>query len=396
MTAEHELQPVAVIASDTHLIERMWTSRNLTDDAYYSFQQVIQYAQKFHVPLILAGDITHRRIIDSRTLQELSRINSIPDKCYIIQGQHDLQPIPYLKVINPDKVIWLEEYDHTLDLGQGWKIFGFDWKSPMRLPEHIKSIPTDTSLLVLHQVFEKFMGNITNPELSVALIPEFISLLVIGDYHAYFYGSLTEDHELPKVLSPGGTVLTSLGDKLKKGCFLLMGTPHNFEMRFLPIKTRPVFTTTIENKEALDDFIKRREEVLEKLISAPKKMELPPELQLPIVYIKYPLPLRKDIQETIQLLEKVSFTIVREFPDTEALQNSHEMLDGDVADLFSAERKIDFSVFLKHFISEKDDPDLMFVCKELLNENNTLESVRKAYFARAEAADASHSGCTHV
>lgn len=283
-------QPLAVVTSDCHLALRTWQSRpTLAGDSVYAFQQIVDLAIERGLPVIAAGDVIDKQrngslVIDNlgRMLRQLGRHRL---RLYFIQGQHDLQPVPWLSAIGGrDHAIWV--HDQCFKLG-GIVFQGFDWSPADKLAKYLaEEIQPDTDVLVLHQVVHEWMGGVTATEMSFTQIPERVEMVIIGDYHEKtgvetFTNAAGGD---VKVLSPGSTCLQSISEPPAKFCYVLY---DDLSVEAVQLKTRPLLAPRpLSLEEHVDRFVEEAPHQIREAEAEAKALGIPPQIARPIVYVK--------------------------------------------------------------------------------------------------------------
>lgn len=181
-----------LVTSDVHLSDKIWKHRLIEDDSYYSWLQIVQMAIDHEVSaIILAGDILDKQTNFSRPIKELlfglGRLDQHDIDIIYNQGQHELQQMPWLAV----GVIsnWIQAA--PLTYGGGWTLDGCDYKNTEKLQEFLKSERAlNADILIMHQVWRDFMGDMCKPQGEFADIPENVRYLITGITMRLFARSL--------------------------------------------------------------------------------------------------------------------------------------------------------------------------------------------------------------
>ena len=172
---------VAVVFADAHLTNKTWQKHNIRGDTFYAFYQVIDEAIRLKVPIIAAGDLIDKKTNVSETIvcmnDALQTLHKAGLTFYYVQGQHELSSVPWMNVNSCTRRLHRE----LVNLG-GLNIYGIDYQSTEGLAVELKDIPKNADVLVCHQVWSEFMGDITFPQGSFADIPH-VSTVITGDYH---------------------------------------------------------------------------------------------------------------------------------------------------------------------------------------------------------------------
>lgn len=280
-----------LVTSDLHLSSRIWNHRPIDGDSYHSWHQIVNLAHEHNVnAVILAGDILDKQINVSDPIHELlAGVASLTEKgiaVYYNQGQHEYQSSPWLQAAA--KAVWLHENPSVyLD---GWQITGCDYQnSEEKLKQFLESeLARECPILVCHQVWKDFMGDMAKPQGCFKDIPQNVKYLITGDYHQHLvhhYGDLT-------VLSPGSTHMRSISEPEEKSVFLL--STHNKKHVFnlqpmvesLPLRTRRCIRVHADKAKGSWDVLQLyTEAMLERAEAYAKKHALPEELTIPLVQL---------------------------------------------------------------------------------------------------------------
>jgi DNA repair exonuclease SbcCD nuclease subunit len=251
-----------LIASDLHLSQRIWQHRPIFGDSYSSWRQLVQYAIDYEVTaVILAGDLLDRQSNTSEPVCEfaagLNRLIEAGIEVFYVQGQHEMQEVPWASLAKGVQHI----NDKLVDIAR-LKVYGMDFRSATQLQASLAQIPPEANVLVAHQVWSDFMGDIVHSQGSFADIPSHIELLITGDYHK------TVCQQLPsgmQVLSPGSTHMRAINEPAEKyGHLLTVQDDGSVQWQALELLTRPVLMWDL--REGVDEpallFARCREELL--------------------------------------------------------------------------------------------------------------------------------------
>lgn len=275
----------AILTADCHLQRRAWAKRpTLQGDAYFSFEQIVDLAVSQQADIIAAGDVIDRRINEQQPIaflrRQLARLQEAGVHLYHIQGQHEWQEFPWLDSICPEVAKWLP----PLGLCEiaGIKVYGVDWTPAAYLPDKLASVPADTQLLVLHQVYAE-LSPALSAELVSSQLPD-VPLLLIGDTHVHHVGEARNAAgNTTTYFSPGSIAMQSIDEDAKKYVFVLSSSG---EVETVRLSTRPVLRQSpIRDIAALNKFVSGVGAVLD--ATAKRAERLPPDLRLPILEVPY-------------------------------------------------------------------------------------------------------------
>lgn len=234
-----------LVASDLHLSDRIWRHRLIMGDSYHAWKQIIQIALDHEVDaVILAGDVLDAQANLAEPIRELiAGIRQLQEKkitVYYTQGQHEYQRVPWLAAI--PGTVWL----HTADLvsPEGWQIVGCDYQNREGLQTFLRSArATSADILVCHQVWAEFMGDVGKPQGAFTDIPENVRVLITGDYHE----TIIQKYEDLIVISPGSTHFRSVSEPEDKSVVLLSLASRKVApvIKLIPLATRRRINITV-------------------------------------------------------------------------------------------------------------------------------------------------------
>lgn len=266
-----EPHDVAVLVADTHLQERNWSHRPMEGDSYYSFEQVITYAIDRNLPVIGAGDLIDRNLNRSGPIvflsEQLRRLRDAGLPFFYIQGQHELADVPWLE-LGGDNVRHLHNSWTIID---GVKIFGIDYQPAGKLQECLGNIPSNTDLVIMHQVWSDHMGSIANPQGSMSEIP-FVQMVFTGDFHETHVQTIRNKQGEPMIaVSPGSTSMQSVSEPPDKHFFVLqLDDKKKLGVRPINLLTRPFidWDETLRSPDQMDRFLDKVEDEVQQRVAA--------------------------------------------------------------------------------------------------------------------------------
>jgi len=272
---------IAVICADTHLAPRAWAGRPITGDAYYSFQQIVGAACERELDLIIAGDVLDTRQAGPETvsvlLEGLTRLTVLGRRTFAIQGQHDMNALPWT-------VVGGAEHLNRVPLTLGGRTFyGLDYQPAGKLQEELDAIPPGVDVLVAHQVWEDFMGLRAGPQGAFADVPR-VPLMLTGDFHERkIVRTHGKDGQALTVLSPGSTCLQEISEPSVK-CYGVLS--DDLRVKWLALDTRTVIRwPDILTPEDLEKFLDEIDQDLGD--DAAMASSLPKELRTPLLRVVY-------------------------------------------------------------------------------------------------------------
>jgi hypothetical protein len=281
------VEPLFVFAADLHLEDGAWSTRpGIYGDSYYSFEQIVDYCIEHDLPMIMGGDVLEKKSNSARPIAKLceglSRMQHRGVPVYYIQGNHEYdRNAPWLSV-HPWPIYMHEK---SFDI-RGVKVCGFDWLPRGDIQEAFTRLPTNTDILITHQVWKDFMGNIGRSECELTDVHH-VQTVLAGDFHVTKTAESTNAQGKPiKMLSPGSTCMQDMGESPEKFFFVIGRAPTTGEIVFTPIqlRTRKFLNYVVKDQETLDALCAGQ---LLKDIDGQLDATLPAHINKPLVRIKF-------------------------------------------------------------------------------------------------------------
>jgi len=294
MTERSKPEPVALFFADSHLDQAAWSSRpTLRGDSQFSFQYIVDKAIELGVDHIVgAGDLIDVKKPDTATARflrrQISRLQSAQIDFYFTQGQHEYSLPPWLKALH-NWPTW--SHQKWFSIRDDAVVYCIDWTPADMLQDELAKVPEHTDILVMHQVWDEFMGEIRGCEGSWSHVP-YASVLFTGDYHDTHYlegdkgrAFVGANGQPLTVISPGSTNLRKVDEPEAKHFFLLFS---DWSWRKCKIPTRHVLRPVLSDDDDLEDFLSNSEKLISKHCELAEQEGLPPGLFDPIVHVTYP------------------------------------------------------------------------------------------------------------
>ncbi|NDD52695.1 hypothetical protein EBZ39_02240 [bacterium] len=280
--------PLFVFCADLHLEDGAWSTRpGIYGDAYYSFQQIIDYCIAQNLPLIMGGDILEKKQNLARPIAKLceglSRLQQKNVRAYYIQGNHEYdRNAPWLSV-HP----WpIHLHDTGVQFGDACiGVWGLDWLPRGEIQAALQQVPADTDILITHQVWKDFMGTLGRTECELSDVHH-VQTVLAGDFHVTKTVEGVNAQGKPvQMLSPGSTAMQDIGETPEKYFFVIGVENNSRKLVFQPVqlKTRRFAYYVVRDLDTLDELCAG------KLIADIKKLdgELPAEINKPLIRIKF-------------------------------------------------------------------------------------------------------------
>ena len=284
------MTPLFVFCADLHLEDGAWSTRPaIYGDAYYSFEQIVDYCIAQKLPLIMGGDILERKQNLARPIAKLcaglTRMQQANVRAYYIQGNHEYdRNAPWLS-IHPWPLHLHDSGVQLHDVG----IWGLDWLPKGDIQTAFQEVPADTDILITHQVWKDFMGNVGRTECELTDVHH-VGIVLAGDFHVTKTIKAVNAQGNPvQMLSPGSTAMQDIGESPEKFFFVISKTDDGqivFEQQ--PLKTRQFLKYTVETQEELDDLCSGQlMTAIDEAVAQAKADGVPEYIQKPLVRVKF-------------------------------------------------------------------------------------------------------------
>jgi len=281
------VRPLFVFTADLHLEDGAWSTRpSIYGDAYYSFNQIIDYCIEHRLPLILGGDVLEKKNNSARPIAKLceglSRMQAAQLQVYYIQGNHEYdRNAPWLSV-HP----WPIHIHTVAQVINGIRVYGLDWLPRGEIQAAFQAVPVDTDILITHQVWKDFMGEVGRTECELTDVHH-VQTVLAGDFHVTKTVESANAQGKPiRMLSPGSICMQDCGEDPSKFFFVINDT-HDGVIEFLPVplKTRRFVSYTVREQELLDSLCAGQ--LARDIKDMCEFAGLPDEIAKPIVRIKF-------------------------------------------------------------------------------------------------------------
>jgi DNA repair exonuclease SbcCD nuclease subunit len=284
-----------LVTSDLHLSPFIWRHRPIKGDSYFSWKYICDIAVDEEVDaVVLAGDLLDKQSNPSEVivhlLDGLQRLKDVGIKVFYVQGQHEYQQLPWASLAGN---VWLN--DKIVDF-KGWKIAGSDFKQAAEFQEFLASDTAKSAdILVCHQVWHDFMGDVAVNQGSFSDVPSTVKLLITGDFHEHIHTRSGDTI----VLSPGSTHMRSIAEPEEKCCFVVTADEPNLrklQVQTFVIPTRRVVRIDLtdfllEEAAASDeDYDRVYAAITDKLEDArihAENDDLPEDLRKPLLHVRH-------------------------------------------------------------------------------------------------------------
>ena len=230
-----------LIFADSHAQRGAWADYPIYDDALWALRQIAQLVIDEGVSVVIGcGDLLDKIVNRAGPPAMLAdfdnRLGGVP--FYFVQGQHERDDPPWLSLTRAEHI-----HGRTITLHDNRKVYGLDCLGPAALAESLAGIPADTDILVAHQMWAEWMGNIARPQGRLADVPN-VSAVWTGDWHDHRLEAITAaDGRALLVLSPGATCKQAIDEPDRHGVVIYDTTKPPGQLdayRCIWLHSRPV------------------------------------------------------------------------------------------------------------------------------------------------------------
>lgn len=280
------MRSLFVFCADTHLADGSWASRPaIAGDAYYSFEQIVAYCLQYNLPLVIGGDVLDvKRNLAApvRTLcEQMTKMQAANLPVYYTQGQHELDRNTTWMSVHP----WPQHVNEKVFTIGNARLWGIDWLPRGDIQEAFKRVPSDTDLLVCHQVWKNLMKNIGRPECELSDVHH-VRHVLTGDFHVTTIERAVNAQNAPVSLySPGSTCMQDISEAQDKYFYVVSAYNGDFAVQPAQLRTRRFKAYTLSDQQSLDSFCAGgfAADVAQLVLSPP----LPAGLDKPLVRVKF-------------------------------------------------------------------------------------------------------------
>ena len=247
------MTPLFVFCADLHLEDGAWSTRpGIYGDAYYSFEQIVDYCVLHNLPLILGGDVLEKKSNSARPIAKLcaglTRMQFAGVPVFYIQGNHEYdRHAPWLSV-HP----WPQHIHNTYASILGVTVFGLDWLPRGDIQTALANVPTDVDILVTHQVWRDFMGTVGRIECDLTDVHH-VQTVLAGDFHVTKIAESVNAQGRPvKMLSPGSIAMQDISEAPIKHFFVIGRESTGFVFVQKTLNTRKFLHYSAGTQDELD------------------------------------------------------------------------------------------------------------------------------------------------
>jgi hypothetical protein len=287
MSLTTNLHPLALFFADAHLDTGAWANRPLLKfDSIEAFKFICNYAISRNIPFIFgAGDLIDVRKPPPEVVQtvreQLSALERDNCQFYYTQGQHEFDHnLPWFSAIHS----WPQHLNKSSVIVGDKCVYGLDWHTADKLPNAVQEIRSDTDILVMHQVWEEFMGDKCGCEGSLCDMP-YATTLFTGDFHVNKVLQLRgKQGQALRVISPGSTNMRKINECADKWFYVLLS---DYTWKRVRIPTRRKIEMVIGTEKSLLSFGVDFKKAFEAAKLEAMRLGVPNNLCRPICYVRY-------------------------------------------------------------------------------------------------------------
>lgn len=178
-------KPIISCLGDIHLSQHIWTRfPHIQNDSSVGFDAFIDGAIEIGAPIMIAGDLFDVAK-PTPDLVEICRAGF--DRCadarvpvYVIQGNHDKQPTPWVKAI----------HEHPIYVGDGKPFrlgshtaIASDYRLMDDIRQFIQDIPDGVEIVFLHQAAKQALAFDGAWNCDLEWLPPSVRVCILGDIH---------------------------------------------------------------------------------------------------------------------------------------------------------------------------------------------------------------------
>jgi len=306
----------SLIFADAHAQVSAWSGRSITGDAEFALSQIAELAVAHRVASVEGlGDLIDQQRNRSAPPKMLERFAAKLHDAEIpfgfLQGQHEADTPPWLSSVPGAH----HRNGQLFELG-GIKLFGLDFHPQDRLQEALVAIPPDADVLLAHQCWSEWMGDVTNPQGEFAQVPH-VGCVISGDKHQYILEQRQgADGQAMLVCSPGATCMQAINEPSVHYVLLLSddGSIKKIKLKSRVFVDWDVMTT----KEDLTRFGEQFESELTAAMQRAATLDLPEALMTPLLRVTYSHKLDDAMRRVARIVGSRAHLFWKEIPPDRA------------------------------------------------------------------------------
>jgi predicted phosphodiesterase len=358
-------QEIAVLFGDAHL-QTGWRMQ----DSFSALEQIVAYAIRKKVEWVIgAGDLIDKQRNRSAPItffhQQLDRLADKKIKFGYIQGQHDYDEPPWLS--GHRNAIHLNRTEFEMGDFRG---YGLDYQPTGKLQEELEALGNThgVDLLIAHQVWSRWMGDIALPQGDFEQIP-LVTNVFTGDLHQFKLERCKgADGQKMTICSPGCTYQKAINEP-SEHFFVTFdddGVMRQHRLKSRPFIDWPVMVTT----EDLDKFAAEIGTELEAAQQKSASAGLFEELGRPLLRVTYAAKLTDAVRRVEKIVNGAAILYWKELPPEEKAKAQVDVKigKGDAVTPLSE---------LANEVNAEEEPELFQLLQQLL-ETQTVDQAKQS------------------
>jgi len=269
--------PIAIATADIHIRSSIPACRNdnFLEEQFGKLEFIINIANKYHVPIIVAGDLGHVAIWGDKLL---SKVIPVLKKCdneiLVIPGQHDL---PYHRISQwEESALSVLQSSNAIKVLLSGKPYTYIFKDIVKVSVNAfpygveitnpdKNTKADINIAVAHMMVIKNKPLWEGQQASKSKIllkkfPEY-DFIITGDNHQTF----TDTYQGQALINPGSMMRTTIDQINHKPAIFVLYDDLTFKKIYIPIDSNAFEDNYIDNILSTDEANKRLEAYIDKL-----------------------------------------------------------------------------------------------------------------------------------
>lgn len=271
--------------ADSHAQASAWAGRPIYGDVEFGLAQIYALAVEHGVKMVVGcGDLIDKQRNRSGPPKMLAYFITQLQKAGIdfsfIQGQHDFDDPPWLEGVGHAQHL----HKKTVRVGDR-RLYGLDFTRAEDLKAELDAVPVATSILVCHQTWGDWMGEIASPQADFAHVSR-VSTVVSGDLHQFKLEAFKDkDGKSIRCVSPGSVCMQAIDEPDKHFAVLIDErldiTPKRLKSR--PFIDWPPLLTAAD----VETFMAQAGEALLAATAIAEVDELPESMHTPLLRVTY-------------------------------------------------------------------------------------------------------------
>jgi hypothetical protein len=302
----------ALFYADSHLRQRR-------GDEQYAMRQVVDLAVKFKVRNVVAGGDLHDKQsnrpgpVNFMHREILDRLEEAGVEYNFIQGQHDYDVPPW-----PLGHRWAVHVHKKTFLVGPHVAYGLDFQPYGLLQASLEAVPKECTLLIAHQTWGDWMGDIASPQGDFAQVPGHVTHVLSGDLHKFVMETnRNADGASMLTVSPGATCKQKI-DEPDEHFVVLVPDDPDCGLKRVKLKSRAhIEWATLNRPEDLDQMIAEVGGELDRAHRRGEELGLPDDVLRPTLRVTYSHRLKDAVRRVTRAVGDRAWLHWKELPPEE-------------------------------------------------------------------------------